>query len=337
MPALTIKVEGSGNGIKTVLTNIVDIASRIAREVDYPMKYFGNDIGANTKLEDNKWIMMGKHDRDRLQKSLFDYITRFVLCKSCRNPETRTLVDEKKNVWLRCGACGKENLVDPKEKLLNLIQKKEGVTYMEKEKGKKDKKEKKDKKDKKEKKSKDQREEERLDKETRQAGTDDQLNITPEEEEALRQRNPVEIVKEFLVEGKPTESEIIAKVADIKIEYGLNDKNTMRLLGDSLFTDENFSRKVRSYSGVLKRFVKAETEKYIIESMEQLVAEQHDKCSDKFPMALKKLYDEDVLSDETIFTWYDGKPMKDCKEFSKENREKSKPVVDWLKEDEEDD
>eukprot|EP01061_Rhynchopus_euleeides_P040521 TRINITY_DN697_c0_g2_i6.p2 TRINITY_DN697_c0_g2~~TRINITY_DN697_c0_g2_i6.p2 ORF type:complete len:166 (+),score=83.87 TRINITY_DN697_c0_g2_i6:95-592(+) len=145
MPPLTIKVEGSGNGIKTVLTNIVDISQRINRDVDYPMKYFGNDIGANTKLEDAKWIMMGKHDRDRLQKSLFDYITRFVLCKSCRNPETITLVDEKKNAWLRCGACGKENMVDPKEKLLNLIVKREGVTYMEKDKSKKDKKDKKEK------------------------------------------------------------------------------------------------------------------------------------------------------------------------------------------------
>jgi len=38
MPPLTIKVEGSGNGIKTVLTNMVDVAKALHVIPQYPVR-----------------------------------------------------------------------------------------------------------------------------------------------------------------------------------------------------------------------------------------------------------------------------------------------------------
>eukprot|EP01064_Diplonema_japonicum_P029833 TRINITY_DN490_c4_g1_i1.p1 TRINITY_DN490_c4_g1~~TRINITY_DN490_c4_g1_i1.p1 ORF type:complete len:355 (+),score=142.94 TRINITY_DN490_c4_g1_i1:56-1120(+) len=335
MPPVQIKVEGSGNGIKTVLRNITDIATRINRDVEYPMKYFGNDIGAHAKNEDSKWIVMGNHDRERLQRSLYDYICKFVLCKGCRNPETKTIVDEKKNIILRCGACGKDSLVDQKEKLNNLILKKEQVTYAEKEKSKKDKKDKKEKKEKKEKKrSKDEEEEAEFDAATRQADVHKD-KIDGEATSDEKRRNPVVVLKEYLAE-KPTEAEIINKVSDIKIEYGLREKEIMKLLGEAVFTDETFLKKIKPYAGVFKRFVADSTEKYVIECMELLIFEVPD-IQDKFPIALKRLYDEEIVQEDAIITWYEGKLNKNNKELSQTLRTKSKPFIDWLQEEEDDD
>ncbi|KAJ9451702.1 Eukaryotic translation initiation factor 5 [Diplonema papillatum] len=161
MPPLQTKIEGGGNGIKTVLPNVEEVAKRLNRDPAYPMKHLGNSLGVASKLEDAKWILMGEHNKDTLQKVLFEYVLKFVLCKNCGNPETDTHVDKKKNITLCCAACGAITDVSPNEKLCNLILKKEPITDIndlkrekKEKKDKADKKEKKDKADKKEKKEK---------------------------------------------------------------------------------------------------------------------------------------------------------------------------------------
>lgn len=55
MPRLQAKVEGKGNGIKTVLVNMAEVARAIGRPATYPTKYFGCELGAQT-LFDHKVI-----------------------------------------------------------------------------------------------------------------------------------------------------------------------------------------------------------------------------------------------------------------------------------------
>lgn len=50
MPKLQAKVEGSGNGIKTVITNMQAIARALGRPPSYPIKFFGIDLGATIVL-----------------------------------------------------------------------------------------------------------------------------------------------------------------------------------------------------------------------------------------------------------------------------------------------
>ena len=47
MPRLFTKIEGKGNGIKTVVVNMVDIGRALARPPTYIIKYFGCELGAN--------------------------------------------------------------------------------------------------------------------------------------------------------------------------------------------------------------------------------------------------------------------------------------------------
>jgi translation initiation factor 5 len=46
MPRMLTKIEGRGNGIKTNIVNMVDIAKALARPASYTTKYFGCELGA---------------------------------------------------------------------------------------------------------------------------------------------------------------------------------------------------------------------------------------------------------------------------------------------------
>jgi translation initiation factor 5 len=90
MPKLIAKVEGKGNGIKTVVVNMTDIAKALSRPPSYPCKYFGNELGAQTQMDakTDRYIVNGSHDASKLQELLDGFIRKFVLCPACTNPET---------------------------------------------------------------------------------------------------------------------------------------------------------------------------------------------------------------------------------------------------------
>ncbi|CBZ30172.1 eukaryotic translation initiation factor 5,putative [Leishmania mexicana MHOM/GT/2001/U1103] len=118
MPAVQTKVEGSGNGIKTVLPNIHDICLVINRPEEVLMKYFQFELGAQRTVstKDDKFLLMGAHPTERMQDKLYDFIRKFVLCKHCHNPETAIHLDAGKkgsaSISMVCGACGKRSNFD---------------------------------------------------------------------------------------------------------------------------------------------------------------------------------------------------------------------------------
>lgn len=52
MPKLTRNIEGRGNGIKTLIPNMSDIAKALSRPPSYPTKYFGCELGAQVGTRD---------------------------------------------------------------------------------------------------------------------------------------------------------------------------------------------------------------------------------------------------------------------------------------------
>jgi len=122
MPAIESKVEGSGNGIKTKIPNLLDIAKDLHREAADILKMFGFELGAVTIKNDeaNSYIVNGKFSANELAEVLDTFIDKFVLCGSCRNPET-FIVPSKGQVKLRCISCGNETLCDAKNKLTDFI------------------------------------------------------------------------------------------------------------------------------------------------------------------------------------------------------------------------
>ncbi|KAJ9165475.1 Eukaryotic translation initiation factor 5 [Coniochaeta hoffmannii] len=122
MEPLQTKIEGKGNGIKTVVVNLSSVAQSLARPGSYLIKYFGFELGAQTNIDpaDDRWIINGAHDASKLQDYLDGFINKFVLCKKCKNPETDVQIKDG-HITLDCKACGQRTDVDLRLKLSSFI------------------------------------------------------------------------------------------------------------------------------------------------------------------------------------------------------------------------
>ncbi|GAA5945579.1 hypothetical protein JCM3775_000529 [Rhodotorula graminis] len=123
MPLLLTKIEGKGNGIKTVFPNMADVARALNRPASYPTKFFGCELGAQATFNDDteRYIVNGAHDQDRMRDLLDSFINKFVLCGSCKNPETELLVSKDDWITADCKACGHRGDVENKHKLCTFI------------------------------------------------------------------------------------------------------------------------------------------------------------------------------------------------------------------------
>lgn len=124
MPRIQAKVEGKGNGIKTVIVNMVEVAKAIGRPATYPTKYFGCELGAQTQFDfkNERFIVNGSHDAAKLQDLLDGFIRKYVLCPACDNPETELMISAKKGTISQgCKACGHHGLLETNHKLNTYI------------------------------------------------------------------------------------------------------------------------------------------------------------------------------------------------------------------------
>ncbi|VAI60385.1 unnamed protein product [Triticum turgidum subsp. durum] len=123
MPRMLTKIEGRGNGIKTNIVNMVDIAKALARPASYTTKYFGCELGAQSKFDEKTGIALvnGAHDTSKLAGLLENFIKKYVQCYGCGNPETEVLISKKEMITLKCAACGFLSDVDMRDKLTTFI------------------------------------------------------------------------------------------------------------------------------------------------------------------------------------------------------------------------
>ncbi|XP_073043659.1 eukaryotic translation initiation factor 5-like [Primulina eburnea] len=123
MPKMMTKIEGRGNGIKTNIVNMVDIAKALARPAAYTTKYFGCELGAQSKFDEKTGTshVNGAHDTAKLSGLLENFIKKFVQCYGCGNPETEIIITKSQLINLKCAACGFVSDVDMRDKLTTFI------------------------------------------------------------------------------------------------------------------------------------------------------------------------------------------------------------------------
>ncbi|XVF81883.1 hypothetical protein PTKIN_Ptkin15bG0191600 [Pterospermum kingtungense] len=123
MPKMITKIEGRGNGIKTNIVNMVDIAKALARPASYTTKYFGCELGAQSKFDEKTGtsLVNGSHDTAKLAGLLENFIKKYIQCYGCGNPETEIFITKNQMIQLNCAACGFVSDVDMRDKLTSFI------------------------------------------------------------------------------------------------------------------------------------------------------------------------------------------------------------------------
>ena len=105
MPKLITIAEGAS----TVITNMERVAKANKGPADKIMNYFGSKLSFRVEIKENTYSLKGSHENQILLTHLYDYIEKFVLCRTCQNPETDDLSGIKNDIKLKCRACGKGN------------------------------------------------------------------------------------------------------------------------------------------------------------------------------------------------------------------------------------
>ncbi len=86
---------------KIIFENIDVICNNLSREPAHMIKYLKQQLGIAVDYKNNVAVISKNISKDDIQNVIYKYIDAFVLCKSCKNPET-TFIDAKR---LQCGAC----------------------------------------------------------------------------------------------------------------------------------------------------------------------------------------------------------------------------------------
>ncbi|XP_062974157.1 eukaryotic translation initiation factor 5 [Elgaria multicarinata webbii] len=369
MPRLIAKVEGKGNGIKTVIVNMVDVAKALNRPPTYPTKFFGCELGAQTQFDvkNDRYIVNGSHEANKLQDMLDGFIKKFVLCPECENPETDLHVNPRKQtIGNSCKACGYRGMLDTNHKLCTFILKNPPESC-ETGTGKKEK-------EKKNRKGKDKENGSVSNTETPspQSAPPEELsppNVAEDDdddwgedttEEAQRRRmdeisdhakvltltddlertieERVNILFDF-VKKKKEEGVIESSDKDIVAEAERLDVKAMGplVLTEVLF-DDKIREQIKKYRRHFLRFChnNKKAQRYLLHGLECVVAMHQSQLISKIPHILKEMYDADLLEEEVIFGWAEKASKKYVsKELAKEIRVKAEPFLKWLKEAEE--
>lgn len=361
MPRLLAKVEGKGNGIKTVIVNMVDVAKALNRPPTYPTKFFGCELGAQTQFDskNDRYIVNGSHEANKLQDMLDGFIRKFVLCPECDNPETDLHINPKKQtIGNSCKACGYRGMLDTRHKLCTFILKnppENDSGSVKKEKEKKNRK-----KDKENGSSggeggshndidapdvvdgddEDWAEETTEEAQRRRMEEISEhakgLTLTDDLEKSLEER--VNIFYNFVKEKKDSgaidsaDKEILAEAERLDV------KAMGPLILSELLFDENIRDQNKKYKRHFLRFChnNKKAQKYLLGGFECLVKLHQTQLLPRVPIILKDLYDADLLEEDVILAWAEKVSKKYVsKELAKEIHAKAEPFVKWLKEAEE--
>merc|ERR1712228_210199 len=126
MPRIVSKKEGRGNGSKTGIMNMGDVAGALKRKPEYCAKFFGYELGAQTSYtnkegEGERTIINGHHETKVFQDLLDKFIEKYVLCQNCNLPEIDMVVKKNGAIMAACKACGWSGELDPAHKVATYI------------------------------------------------------------------------------------------------------------------------------------------------------------------------------------------------------------------------
>jgi translation initiation factor 5 len=358
MPSLKAKVEGKGNGIKTVIENMAEIAKAMDRPVEYPVKFFGFELGALTKVDvaNNKYIVNGKHDAEALANTLDIFIAKYVLCARCRNPETDLKV-KGESITSRCRACGKTSNVDMSHKLSTYILKnppvdKDAKPTPQQQGGKKSRQEAQSKAPQRPVQPEEdevewsadtsaaaveQRRRELLGNRDRLSQKEGEADGDGDDEEGKAKASGLEISSEKPIPAlqayfatNPDPEDCVNQVKALSNKLQLSDTNLIKTIFAALFPGDHIRKDFYKKTDTLSLFcTNTKHQKIVLYCLEKLM-EYDKKLLPELPHLLNGFFEERILDQDTLVKWYKNPMKKTDPKFSRDMRDRAKPFIEWL-------
>lgn len=328
MPVIQTKIEGKGNGIRTIITNMEKIMKSLDRSLDYGTKFIGFELGTKTKadLANHNCVIAGKHDEKQLSLCLDKFIDMYVLCTKCRNPETVFTI--KKNLIMsNCKACGASFKINESHKLSNYILKNESnKTNIINDKNDTQKKIKVTENDDNEKWS--------LDTSTEAINErKQQLHIDSKEnsnKELVSNVYPIENFVKY-INTNPNEDNFVKTLTKLKLDLLWSENNLIKYMFMGLFFNSTFKHDFYKKIAYLSHFVHTSKEMMLILMCVEKFIEEHNECIQEIVHVLNGLYESGIVDENIILMWYDDKSKVVSEDESQKIRDNAKSFIDWLK------
>jgi len=127
MPPLICKLEGRGNGIKTCIVNMGDVARALKSPPQYATKWLGCELGVKSEYIDKegggeRCLIDGSHDVSAFAGLLDEFIEKYICCEQCHLPEL-DVYTMKGIVCGKCKACGWADELDNDHSVARFIMK----------------------------------------------------------------------------------------------------------------------------------------------------------------------------------------------------------------------
>lgn len=112
LPLPTVAREGTK---KTVFLNFGAICKAIHRQQDHLLAYMGAELGTTGNMQDGgRLVVKGRFTGEAIAKVLKRYMTEYVVCTSCRSPDTVLMRDANTRLYfVSCESCGAKRSVAP--------------------------------------------------------------------------------------------------------------------------------------------------------------------------------------------------------------------------------
>lgn len=310
MPVMQLKIEGKGNGIRTVVTNMEKVMKALDRPPEHGVKFIGFELGTKNKYDpvQHSCMFAGKHDVDKLAVLLDKFIVMYVLCIKCGNPETIMKV-KGTNIASKCKACGKVFKLDATHKLSNFIVK--GVI------------------------SKQVKE-----KEVKIIKVDDPLNDewtydTSEQAVMMRKQDlfgiehvyPEEKLSNY-IQTTPVIEKVIADLNKLKMSQDWSDNALIKYVFKCFFMVDiriNFYHKI----AYLKPFINSDKDMILILTCIEVAISENDWYFDTTNI-LSAFYEDEVLEEDIILKWYSGKSKAVSEEIDGKIKSSANEFIYWL-------
>ena len=108
------KVLGHMQGNRTIISNFLQIASTLRRDINHLLKYVLKELATPGEIKKSGALILGtKVPASRINEKIRQYANEFVLCFECGKPDTKIEKDGELT-YMKCTACGAKNFVKAK-------------------------------------------------------------------------------------------------------------------------------------------------------------------------------------------------------------------------------